>query len=283
MKPSGDNYRRDFPIIVTPGPEIEDMDDVKKRVKEVCRNVEDLPAPSDVVVTKARQVIIKMKSREDRDKMKQVLEGSDTLQEKTRINVPRGRKERLLLLSVDPKVEEETVSKTLRKVLDDATTEGQMIQNLTSRMRDTALTPEVKAALQELYAESTIEIDIIRQIKTGNGMINWLVETDLRGKEVLLQRRRICLDFGRYRMVEFRSIIRCFKCQQFGHYAGSCENKAQCVKCAKEHSIKDCDSTETCCSNCYAQDKDGDCEHRADSMDCPIYRDVRNRIIPMRS
>lgn len=276
-------YRQDFPVIITVDNESEDMEEIKKYVKEACRADADLPSPRDVVITKAHQVILKMKNKDETEQIRTALMGSATLKERVKINVPKKRRERILILSVDPEIQEDTVNKTLRKLLDDSAPDGQVVKNLANRLRDATLSPEAKSALQDLYSDTTIDFEIIRQIKTRNGKINWLVDTDITGKEILLEKRRICIEFERYRVVEFLPITRCFKCQQFNHYAGSCKNRVQCVKCAEEHGIKDCKSSVVCCANCYFADATGDTAHRADSPDCPIYKDIRNKLIPNRS
>lgn len=276
-------YKSDFPVIIAVDDAEQDMEEIKRNVKDICKSNVDLPSPKDVVITRTRQVILKMKNREETETMRLALSESEALKEKTKISVPRKRRERLLLLSLDPDIEEEVVRSELRKTLDDLAPEGHMIRNLTNRLRDTTLTAEAKGALQDLYLDNQVDFEIIRQIKTRNGKTNWLIDVDGTGKEILLAKRRICIDFERYRIVEFLPIVRCFKCQQYGHYAGSCKNRMQCAKCSEEHSVKECKSSVTCCANCYFKDATGDTIHRADSSDCPIYKAERNRLIPSRS
>lgn len=124
---------------------------------------------------------------------------------------------------------------------------------------------------------------IARQIQTRNNKTYWLINIDDVGKALLLQRRRFCIDFEKYRVVQFVSIARCFKCQEFGHLSGMCEDDQRCAKCTGLHFLRDCNSDIIRCHNCYFQNADGDCAHRSDNLDCPAYKEYRLKMIPQRS
>lgn len=275
--------KQDFPVIITASDVNEDMEVLRKRVKDAFRSDASLPAPRDVVVTKAKQVILKMTNRDETEKMREKLMEMDSLRSDVKVNIPRRRRERLLLLSVDPEVEEKTVGMALRKILDDSAPDGTMVRSLAIKLRTQTLTQDAKDVLQDIYQESTIDFEIVRAIKTRTGRVNWLIDIDNAGKNILLNMKKICIEFERYRLVEFVPIIRCYKCQAFDHYASNCKGKLTCAACSGPHNVKDCKSTDLCCSNCYFQDSEGDTGHRADSPDCPVYKSIRQKSIPNRS
>lgn len=275
--------RQEFPVLITSNDTEQNMNELKKQVKEACRTNPDLPPPRDVVVTKANQVILKMKSMDETESIKSVLMDTDSLKDQIKINTPRRRRERLLLLSVDQDISEKTIQMTIRKILDGSAPESPLVKSLVGKLRSPLITPGAKEALQEIYTENTTDFEIIRSIKTRQDKFNWLIDIDKFGKEVLLEKKRICLDFERYRIVEYLPIIRCFKCHHFEHYAGNCKETLQCVKCAGNHAYKDCTSELERCANCYFRDTDGDSAHRADSPECPIYKELRKKLIPKRS
>lgn len=90
----------------------------------------------------------------------------EDLKETAKINVPKKRRERLLILSVAPDVDEDKIGNTLRKILDDSAPESPFVRSLAGRLRNTTLAPKAKKALQDLCMESSIDYEIIRQIKT---------------------------------------------------------------------------------------------------------------------
>ncbi|KAK6488590.1 hypothetical protein HHUSO_G7455 [Huso huso] len=63
---------------------------------------------------------------------------------------------------------------------------------------------------------------------------------------------QVIMGFQRFRVNEYRpSPIRCYKCQLFGHMAGSCRGKRRCAKCGKDHEFRDCDvKGQGKCCNC---------------------------------
>ena len=60
-------------------------------------------------------------------------------------------------------------------------------------------------------------------------------------------------------------IIRCYKCQQFGHIAKTCVNTSACAFCAQNHDSGACVSTAYMCVNCGGG-------HSAHSNQCPVFK-----------
>lgn len=55
--------------------------------------------------------------------------------------------------------------------------------------------------------------------------------------------------------------MRCFKCQRFGHMAGSCNGGRRCAKCGGDHDIVSCSVPAPKCCNCGGS-------HMASSKEC---------------
>lgn len=49
---------------------------------------------------------------------------------------------------------------------------------------------------------------------------------------------------------DFIKVSRCFKCCGYNHTAANCKNNVACMKCGKEHMMKDCTSDSNECVNC---------------------------------
>lgn len=111
IPPSLIKNKDDFSIIVTPKEESHDVMELKQKIKDSCRKRANFPVPQDVVTTKNGQVILKYKSKKEVDLAKNNMEDSDEIKDMVKINVPIRRRERILILSVDPTVEESGVKR----------------------------------------------------------------------------------------------------------------------------------------------------------------------------
>lgn len=274
--------KEEFAVIVTPKTESQDAGELKEKIKLLCKEKENFPAPTDVVVTKARQVIMRYKNRKELETARDRITESEEVKEMARINVPIRKRERVLVLSVDPAVTEQEVKKELEAHITVGGVEDSYV-GLTDRIETTTMDSTTKLILEGLLKKPSREVRIIRKIDTRMGKHNWLVDVDAESKKALLSSKRICIDFERYRVVEFVSIMRCFRCQKFGHLANNCDGEQHCPKCAEGHSIKDCKSHKVSCSNCYFENATANCEHRADSTSCPVFVNYREGLLPRRS
>lgn len=251
LRKTGARRDQGFSVMVTPK-EGDDVSVVKKDLRQVWRDTADVPTPHDVASTKSGQLILRMKTKEDTDKLKNVIENAEVVKDKVTVSVARRRRRRLLVLSVDGEAVVKDVRNSVERVLEDGGLDG------------------------------TCDVDIIRHYPTRSGKENWIIDVDEASAELLLMRRRICVNLERYRVVEFVQILRCFRCQAFGYVASKCSDDQKCVKCAGTHGLKDCSVTVESCTNCIRKDDDCDSAHRADSVDCPCYQEYRRDLLSKR-
>lgn len=272
----------DHAVIISAVHKDQDIDDLKRSIKQVCKSSSTITAPGDVMVTRLKQVILRVNTRKEATEIQNLLKESEDLKDKARVVVPYRKRERLLILSVDPEVTEEMVTRDIGRNMDDILPEADLIKSLSNKLKDPALTGPARLAIEDLYNEQRADFRIVKKINTKVGKVNWLIDVDKELSERLLDKRRICIDYERYRVVQFVTIIRCFKCQEFGHMSGQCKGELRCPKCSDEHMLADCKSLETRCANCYFSDKDSECSHRADSPDCPAFKNYRGSLLPQR-
>lgn len=111
---------------------------------------------------------------------------------------------------------------------------------------------------------------------------NWILETSPTCRGLLIDRGRLYIDWFSCRVQDHVRIIRCFRCQKFGHLSKDCRSDAQCGHCAADHETRDCPSRHLApsCANCRRFGHTGPItEHEAASMKCPAYqRRVQNKI-----
>lgn len=251
LKKSSVKPEQGFSVLVTPA-EGTDADKMKKDLKSAWREKPDAPTPYDVVTTKAGQLVLRVKTREETERMRSFLQTDEIIKDKVKVTVPRRRRQRLLILSVDTEVKEVDIKTSLAKSL----TDGGLA--------------------------TSSDVEVVRHYPTRSGMENWIVDVDPEGADFLVERRRVCIDLERYRIVSFVPIIRCHKCQAFGHMRQKCTDIEKCPKCAGDHALKDCTIKDESCINCARRDDETDTSHRADSMDCPCYQAYRSELLSQR-
>lgn len=105
------------------------------------QDYKDLPVPGHVVITKNKQVILKMKSRRETETIRDVLQKSDTLKENIKVNIPRRRRERALILSVDQETKEETIRDTVKQVLLESIADEGIVRGLSKKLSVHTLDP----------------------------------------------------------------------------------------------------------------------------------------------
>lgn len=236
-----------FSVLITPTEG--SVQDIREEIKRISKTIDDFPKLSDVVSTKAGQLVLKVVNKQDTEKIKTTMQ---VLADKVKISVPRRRRKRVLLLSLETDMAEGVVLDSIRAVLEEN-------------------------GIQELK-----EIEVIRKYNTRAGKINWVLDVDNDCFSCLMEKKRLCIDFDRYRVVEYVQIVRCYKCQAYGHTSTRCLGTQKCTRCAGDHRQSDCTINEESCANCILEDGENDSGHRADSPKCPCFIKYRQELLAHR-
>ena len=68
------------------------------------------------------------------------------------------------------------------------------------------------------------------------------------------------------------NMYRCFKCQEYGHFASKCLNDFSCAYCAGNQSTSDCSNNNLSkCTNCAKAGLNDQC--KSYNSKCPVYQD----------
>lgn len=91
----------------------------------------------------------------------------------------------------------------------------------------------------------------------------------------MINAQRLRIGWSSCRVYEQVKVLRCFKCNDYGHKASDCSSdKFVCPLCAGEHKLEECQSDELRCVNCVkAREKlriEVDVNHSTFSIKCPI-------------
>lgn len=80
---------------------------------------------------------------------------------------------------------------------------------------------------------------------------NVVMEVDVTNFKELVERGRIFVGWGSYRIEEYVHVLRCYKCWRYGHRASACSQKNEtCPLCNGEHRSNACSSSSVECTNC---------------------------------
>src|SRR5690606_35564204 len=95
----------------------------------------------------------------------------------------------------------------------------------------------------------------------------------------LMEVKKVCVGYSSCPMKDRIRVMRCYKCNRFGHCQRECRNGLSCAACAGPHDTKSCTVRDVKCSNCewvnekrrQRKQEPIDANHRADNKNCPQY------------
>lgn len=132
----------------------------------------------------------------------------------------------------------------------------------------------------EEFSNCKFEIKFEKADRRGTKFVVAEVEPKLFKK--LMELRRVCLGYSSCPIKDRIRVMRCYKCNQFGHGQNVCRNESICAACAGPHETKACTETGAGvnCSNCKWVNEQRtkrhqaliDANHRADDHACPQYQ-----------
>ena len=104
----------------------------------------------------------------------------------------------------------------------------------------------------------------IRIINKKTGQPTSLVKVTVANASALkkMLANGIRIGYRAYRTELERKVLQCYKCQGIGHSAFNCPKAQACLKCAGDHTHKECTANELKCANCGGA-------HAACSRKCP--------------
>ncbi|KAL0830212.1 hypothetical protein ABMA28_012325 [Loxostege sticticalis] len=115
-----------------------------------------------------------------------------------------------------------------------------------------------------------------RMLSNGRKWIGLEIEPEIR-KHLIGTKDKIFIDWATCRFVDDLEIVRCLKCQLYGHVAKFCTEKNSCCgNCAGAHDTRDCKNVNNkdfkpVCAACKRFKKPNS-NHLSGSPDCPSYK-----------
>jgi len=121
-----------------------------------------------------------------------------------------------------------------------------------------------------------------KNVQSGGKKGNIIVECSVRVRNFLRGKERIFINWESCKVKDYVDVVRCFKCQRYGHVAKYCTSeKSSCSHCAGDHDFKDCPDKDKreklCCVNCK-RDKRENNKHEVRSRKCPAFEKAVKRL-----
>lgn len=139
---------------------------------------------------------------------------------------------------------------------------------------------ELGKITENIENKINIKRKFISKDKRDYGNIILEIDTDI--YEKIITKGKLNIGWRKCNVFDYYNIIRCFKCNGFGHFSRECKNEESCGKCAGPHKTKDCDSEEMKCINCLKSTEKLNIplnyNHTAFDRECICYKRVMERV-----
>lgn len=135
----------------------------------------------------------------------------------------------------------------------------------------------------ELITKENTKMEIKKKITSDKDTGTLIIEVDPETHKTLIEKIRIKLGWNRCRVYDCISVLKCYKCCGYHHFAKDCQNEQKCRKCAGNHLEKECHSLIKKCVNCTKMKEeykiaDIKTDHHANDPSCECYRRVINKL-----
>lgn len=130
--------------------------------------------------------------------------------------------------------------------------------------------------------EEDFKMKISKKIGVTASEANLILETDPKTHRLLIETGKIKIGFQNCKLYDYVSVLRCYKCCGYNHFAKDCNNGMSCRKCGGEHDGRECKEKVKRCANCTRHCKKYninyiDVEHESTDYRCPIYKNIMEK------
>lgn len=134
---------------------------------------------------------------------------------------------------------------------------------------------------QEFLREVKVRRKVTQARQRGekeNSRESWVMEVNGKIFRICMNRKRLYIGWESLKVKEYIDVVRCFKCQGFGHIGRVCRDEEQtCGRCTDNHKTESCkvDDENVRCNNCRKEGRDEN--HPTTWIGCEVYKRVEER------
>lgn len=126
------------------------------------------------------------------------------------------------------------------------------------------------------------QMKIIKKSQGAENLQTVIMEVDPKTHKYLVEKRRMKVGWVNCPVYDYVSVVRCFNCWGYNHFAKDCRNEKTCRRCGGAHDRKECKASNATCINCCKMMEkynieDLPCNHEATDVNCEAYKIVLNR------
>lgn len=235
-------------ILVKPEKEEEDKrtnDEIKAHLLETINDIKHKIRIKGIRQMRKKGLIIEVDRKEDVELLKEANLG----QNKLKVEEPRKTDPALIIFDVEMEYKEDEIRKDLI---------GKNLGYLNETEK------------KELEGQ----INFKHKFRTKENRANWIVQMPAKFLITLVNKGKIFMQWRTHRVSNYVNVVRCFKCQAYGHMAKSCSSaNSHCETCGSTDHLKlECDKKDKPkCINC-CRSKRKEMWHNVRSKDCPEYK-----------
>ena len=217
-------------------------------------------------------LLLDVTTNEDSEDIKQLInsENNDFTAER-----PKRRNPKLVLYDVDSDLTEENL---IENIIESNKDIEDFIYDNNLKTDEEIL---VKFKFRRTNANSNgSQIDVTKTTNT------WVIEVSPEMRRLLVNKRLIKIGWRAIRFADYIPIIRCHKCNGFGHFQKDCRSEMSCGHCAQQHNTRDCKTAKQQhkCTNCmrnndsHKKSRPLNINHSSFSDNCDVYKKIVNVI-----
>lgn len=105
--------------------------------------------------------------------------------------------------------------------------------------------------VQNKLQKTTSSLLRVVRVVGRRSTVNVIVEVDPILFKEIITKRSLFIGWRRCYIKESFHILRCYKCNKYGHLVKECKSAVTCPQCAGEHPLKECSNKELKCINCF--------------------------------